>query len=118
MSLNTRKKVAVAVIGAFAQSIHRTGDEVLKTRGERVIKSAKAAQADLVRKLDLEKDSLHDKLEAMLDQSPDNRYSLKVGKEFNADEFTVEFQKLSVELANKTIEHQIAEQNFEFLYGK
>lgn len=104
--------------GKFVSAISRKGDQVIDARVARIIKGAKGSQEDLVRKLDKECDDLTDKLETMLDQSPDNRYSLKPGKNFESSKFVDEYHATSLELANKTIELQIAQTNLKDLFGE
>ena len=104
--------------GKFVSAISRKGDQVIDARVARIIKGAKGSQEDLVRKLDKECDDLTDKLETMLDQSPDNRYSLKPGKNFESVKFVDEYHATSLELANKMIELQIAKTNLTDLFGE
>jgi len=61
--------------------------------------------------------TLEDKQELLLDQSPDNRYSLTLGKSFEAEKWTAEYQGLSIQIANKKIELAIARANYESLFG-
>ena len=121
MATTTSKKPAAKKVvnqGAFVTALNRKGDDVIDARVTRLLKAAKGSHETLVKKLDNEVDQLIDKQERMLDQSPDNRYSLQIGKDFDADTFTKEYQELSVQLANKKVEYQIAKENYEFLYGK
>lgn len=104
--------------GKFVSAISRKGDAVIDARVARIIKGAKGSQEDLVRKLDKECDDLTDKLEMMLDQSPDNRYSLKPGKNFESVKFVEEYHNTSLELANKKIELEIAQNNLRDLFGE
>jgi len=102
----------------FSKLIKRGGDAVLEGRGERIIKSAKMAQETLVRNLEQELMTLEDKRDIMLDHSPDNRYSLNIGKTFEADKWCKDYQDISVEIANKKIELEIAKSNLTDLFGK
>lgn len=111
-------KTVVSKNGAMITALNRKGDAIIDARVARLLKAAKGSHETLVKKLDNEVDQLEDKMERMLDQSPDNRYSLQVGKEFDAEAFTKEYQNLSVALANKKVELDIAETNFTFLFGK
>ena len=104
--------------GAFEAMIKRGGDAIIGDRGDRIVKSAKAAQFTLCNKLDQELMGLEDKPDLMLDQSPDNRYSLTVGKSFEAEAWANEYQALSVEIANKKVELAIAQANYETLFGE
>jgi hypothetical protein len=102
----------------FETLISRNGDAIIDSRGARIVISAKNAQEGLVRDLIDDINKLEDKREVMLDQSPDNRYSLKVGENFDAKQWTKDYQSLSVQLANKRIELKIAEENLTDLFSK
>lgn len=104
-------------MGKFKQLLDRTSDKILKDRGARIEKSAKREYNNIVVNLDAKIDELTDELELMLDQNPDNRYSLKPGQKFEAASFANDFQNKSIELANKKIELQIAQSNLEELFG-
>jgi len=116
------KKLTTATVksveeGKFSKLIKRSGDDILDGRGDRIIKSAKVAQRAIVDKLDQEVMTLEDKQELLLDQSPDNRYSLTLGKSFEAEKWAAEYQGLSIQIANKKIELAIARANYESLFG-
>lgn len=104
-------------MGKFKQLLQRNGKAILKDRGERIEKSAKREYDKLVTDLDAQVDELEDELELMLDQNPDNRYSLQPGAKFKASEFAKEYQDKSVLLENKKIEKQIALINVQELFG-
>lgn len=114
----TTKVVATATnVGKFESMIHRSSDAIIGDRGSRIIKSAKVAQRAIVDKLDQEVMTLEDKRDLMLDQSPDNRYSLTVGKSFEAEAWATEYQALSVKITNKKVELAIAQANYKVLFG-
>lgn len=98
-------------MGKFSKLVLRNGDQVLEGRGSRIIRSAQIAQKALCDKLEDEIIQLEDKREAMLDQSPDNRFSLKIGEAFEASKWAAEYQMLSVAIVNKKVEHKIASEN-------
>jgi len=103
--------------GKFSSMIKRNGDSIIGDRADRIIKSAKVAQRAIVDKLDQELMNLDDKRDLMLDQSPDNRYSLTLGKSFESDKWAAEYQSISIQLANKKIELAIAQANYQDLFG-
>ncbi len=82
----------------------------------RIEKSAGREYNKIVVDLEAEVDNLVDELELMLDQSPDNRYSLEPGKKFAAKEFATDYQAKSIALANKRIELVIANENVAILF--
>jgi hypothetical protein len=103
--------------GKFSSMIKRNGDSIIGDRADRIIKSAKVAQRAIVDKLDQELMNLDDKRDLMLDQSPDNRYSLTLGKSFESDKWAAEYQSISIQIANKKIELAIAQANYQDLFG-
>lgn len=109
-------KKATTAKSKFESLISRNGDAIIDSRASRIVVSAKNAQEGIVRDLIDAVNVLEDKREAMLDQSPDNRYSLKVGENFDAKKWTSEYQSLSIQLANKRVELQIAEENLTDLF--
>ena len=108
---------AKAVKGAFANMIARSGDAVVADRGDRVTKQARLAYDDVRRRLENKVLNLEDRRAILLDQSPDNRFSLKVGQEFDAKSWVDEYQRLSVDIETTKQELDIAEENFKALFG-
>lgn len=115
----TKKKdttATAATKGKFNGMIHRSGDDVLKGRGDRIIKSAKLAQEDLVRTLEQRLLQLEDKQDQMLDISTDNRFSLKIGDNFDAKPWVDEYQKVSIDIVNTKVEFEIAKRSLAELF--
>lgn len=110
-------KATAEVNGKFAEMIMRDGSAIKAGRGKRTIDSASAAQLKLIMDLQERQRVLEDKRELMLDNSPDNTYSLKVGESFDGPRFVAEYQRLSIELINLEVEIKIAVSNNEELFG-
>lgn len=104
--------------GKFEKLIKRSGDSIMGDRADRVLKSAKISQKAIVDKLDKEIMDLEDKCEMMLDQSPDNRYSLTPGKSFDSDKWASEYHSLSVQLVNWKVQLTVAKNNYRDLFGE
>ena len=92
----------------FELVLGRDGDKVMKDRASNVTKLAEMAQTTLVNALEKKKIELEMKKTELLDMSPDNRYSLKVGENFRADNWTNDYQRLGIELINIEIELKVA----------
>lgn len=105
-------------MGKFKQLLDRTSDKILKDRGARIEKSAKREYNQVLVTLDADIDNLKDELELMLDQNPDNRYSLKPGQSFDAKNFANDFHNKTISLANKEIEYKIAQTTYKELFGE
>lgn len=110
------KHVTSEVTGKFAKLILRKGDEILDGRGLRTIESAKSAYKKLIMDLEEKIRQFEDKKELMLDQSPDNRYSLEIGKGFDSVKFVNDYQQLTIEIANTKFELSIAIANYDELF--
>lgn len=97
--------------------IIRSGDTIAADRGARITKQAKIAYEDDLRRLENRLLNLEDRREIMLDQSPDNRFSLKPGETFDARTWVAEYQKLSLEIATTVEEIAIAKEAIKYLFG-
>lgn len=96
-------------MGKFNQFINRTGDAILSDRGKRVVKSAVNGYSAMIQNLENEIMELEDKKEALLDQSPDNRYSLRIGETFDGIAWAKENHSLTMQITLKKEELRIME---------
>lgn len=110
-------KTTAKAQGAFAEMLARSGDSIAADRGARITKQAKIAYEDDLRRMENKLLNLQDQREIMLDQSPDNRFSLKPGQTFDARSWVAEYQRLSVDIATTVEEIAIAEESIKFLFG-
>ena len=104
-------------MGKFNQMMLRDSDGVMNSRSERIVKIAKMGQETLVQQIEKDLMVLQDKQDAMVDLSPDNRFSLKPGEDFNVESWVSNYQDISVSIANKKIEQKIASENLADLFG-
>jgi len=104
-------------MGKFKKLLNRNGEEIIEGRAKRILTSAENAQESIIRNLVDEVNALEDKRDLMLDQSPDNSFSLTVGKDFEAGKWAKEYHSLSVQLMNKKVELAIARENQEDLFS-
>ena len=93
----------------FELVLGRDGDKVMQERASAIAKIAEMAQVALVNKLEKRKIELEMEKAEMLDMSPDNRYSLKPGADFKADNWVNEYQRVNVEILNNEIELKTAQ---------
>ena len=115
-----KKTVATATTeqtGLFSKLILRTGDEIMHGRGMRTIESAQASPKKLIMDIEDKIRKIKDQQDLMLDNSPDNRYSLEVGKGFNSEEFVNKYHALNIEHLNLELELQVAKNNLPLLFG-
>jgi len=100
----------------FHSILSRSGDNILKDRAESVAKLAEMSQDTLVKKLTKDKIQLEFRQKELLDMSPDNRYSLKIGEDFNSDKWVQEYHKVSLNLLENEVELAVAENNMKVLF--
>jgi hypothetical protein len=93
----------------FHEILSRNGDKILKDRAENVSLLAAMAHTALINDLKKKKIELDFKKKELIDLSPDNRYSLKIGKDFDGDKWVREYQDVSIKLINIKIELKVAE---------
>ena len=101
----------------FELVLGRNGDAVMKDRASNVTKLAEMAQTAMVNGLEKRKIELEMEKTALLDMSPDNRYSLKPGQDFKADSWVNDYQRVTIELLNIEIELKAAKQTSEELFS-
>ena len=94
----------------FQMILTRDGDSIMAKRAESVTKLAEMSQVSLVQNLEKKKIQLEMKKQEMLDMRPDNRYSLKVGENFDASRWIMDYQSLGIQLINTEVELKVAQQ--------
>jgi hypothetical protein len=102
----------------FHSILNRKGDAVLKDRAENIAKLAEMSQDSLVKRLEKERIELEFKQKELLDMSPDNRYDLKVGKDFRADQWVNDYHNVSVSLIENEIALEVAKKNMTELFSE
>jgi len=95
-------------MGKFNEFLDRNGDQIIKGRANRVLKAAKNAANVHIQNIENKIMKIEDEMEAMLDMSPDNRYSLKIGESFDGEVFITEYQAKALELHLLKQELQLA----------
>ena len=97
----------------FVKNLSKLNNDIKESRAVRLAKQAEMAQDALLRKLKttlLEKEGMLDDLE---DLSPDTTVSLQVTRgDFNAVEWVNSVHNLKVDIANLTLEVEIAQTTY------
>ena len=93
----------------FELVLSRDGDAVIKERAASVTKLAEMAQTALLNRLEKKKIELEMKKAELLDMSPDNRYSLRPGANFEADAWVADYQSVCIQLFNNEVELKTAQ---------
>ena len=95
----------------FVSNLVKDAKGIKEQRAKILAEDTKNEQEDLVRRLTREKRDLEVKLLNLTDLSPDNTYSLKPGGDkFDAKSWVKEMQSTKIDILNKTIELQTAEE--------
>ena len=102
----------------FHSILNRTGDKIIKDRAESIAKLAEMSQDSLVKGLEKQKIELGMKQQELLDMSPDNRYDLKLGKNFKADQWVEDYQEVSLQLIENEVAFAVAKKTMEELFTK
>jgi len=103
----------------FISTLTASNKSIKEARAKMVSEDAIDAQAELVRDLKKDKRELERKLMQLSDMSPDSELSLKVVKDtFNAKEWAKTIQTTKVDLANKTVEIELAEETYKEWFGE
>jgi hypothetical protein len=105
-------------MGKFNQLLARSGDQILEGRAARVLKAAKNAAIAHIQTIENSIMKVEDEMEAMLDMSPDNRYSLKIGESFSGEEFITTYQAKALELHLLKQELKIAQDTNKDLFDE
>ena len=100
----------------FHSILSRSGDKILKDRAESVAKLAEMSQDTLVKELTRKKIELEFKQKELLDMSPDNRFSLKVGENFNSAKWVSEYHQVSLDIIENGVELEVADANLTLLF--
>lgn len=97
----------------FITNLKRSNKQIKDARAKIIAEDALDAQTQLLDSIKREKRELDRKLLELTDLHPDSELSLRVvRKDFNAKELFKEIQSTKVELANKTVELQIAMETY------
>lgn len=104
--------------GAFVASLKRNNKQIRADRAESIEEDAHMAYRRQVEDLERDITRLKRTQDNMLDMSPENAQSLMLGKDFDATSFIAQDAKLGLDIRNKTIELEIAQQRFTHLFGE
>ena len=97
----------------FTANLSKSNTEIKESRAKRIGQQAEMAQDTLVRSLKSEVLSIEAKLDDLEDLSPNTTMSLNPTKgEFKAEMWVTSIQELSVDLAEKKFELDIAQKTY------
>lgn len=103
--------------GAFVVSLKRTNKAIKDDRAEAIAEDAQMRYRRTVEDLDMDVKRMRRTRENMLDMSPENAMSLMVANDFDSAKFVEEDLKLGIKIRNAEIALEIADTQYERLFG-
>ena len=98
----------------FKSELSKSNKSIKAQRANMVAEDAKFAQEEILRNLQAQKRELEKQLIMCSDMSPDSELSLKVVKDdFDAKLWATSIQRIKVDLANKEVEMQLAQDTYD-----
>ncbi len=111
------KEVAEKSEGAFVASLKRNNRQIKDDRAESIGEDAQMRYRRTVEDLAMSIKRMKRKRENMLDMSPDNALSLMVANNFDSEKFVEEDIKLGIDIRNAEIKFEIADAQYDRLFG-
>ncbi len=103
----------------FVKTLSQSNSKIKEARAKIIAADAQFAQENIVRNLETEKRKLDGKLLSLTDLHPDSELSLRVvRKDFDAEQLFQDIQNTKVDLANKTVELQLANETSKEWFGE
>ena len=107
----------VKVEGAFVASLKRNNKQIRDDRATAIAEDAQIMYRRAVEDLEVKIKRMRRDRDNMLDLSPENAMSLKLASDFNSAEYVSKDIDLGVKIRNAEIQLEIAQKQFEYLFG-
>lgn len=104
--------------GAFVASLKRTNKSIKDDRAEAIGEDAEMSFRRYVEDMQVDMKRMIRAQFNMLDMSPENTYSLMLGKDFDSAKFVEEDAKLGLDMRNLNIKLEIATARYIELFGE
>lgn len=104
--------------GALYQSLSRNSKEIMKDRAETISEDLEMTFKRGVEDIAAKLKRLSRERNNMYDFSPSNTQSLVLAKELDSREILIRDSKLSIEIRQVEIELELAQNRYEYLFGK
>lgn len=104
--------------GAFVASLKRNNKSIKDDRAEAIGEDAEMAFRRSIEDMRVDMKRMVRAQSNMLDMSPENSYSLMLGKDFDSARFVEEDAKLGLDMRNLEIKLTIAEVRYAELFGE
>jgi len=112
----TEKKEEVQ--GAFAESLKRNNKQIRHDRADAIVEDTELAYKRAIEDLELGLKKLNRERENMLDLSPTNAQSLVLASDFDCNAYVLKDLELGVKIRNDTIKLEVAQGQFNLLFGE
>lgn len=106
------------ITGKFREMLHRSNSKIRKDRADTIVEDAEVMYRREIEDMKRDLNKFIRDRGNMLDLSPTDAQSLKLASDFNAQEFVQKDIKLGVDIRNLSIRIDIAEKQYQELFGK
>lgn len=103
--------------GAFVNSLRRNNKQIKDDRAATISEDAQMSYQRAIEDLIMDVKRMKRSRENMLDLSPENTFSLMLGKDFDGKKFVEADTKIAVDLRNAEIKLELMQKQFEYLFG-
>jgi hypothetical protein len=103
--------------GAFVASLKRNNKQIKDDRADAITEMAQMRYRRTVEDLNMDIKRMKRTRESMLDLSPENSFSLMVANNFDSEKFVEEDLKLGVKIREAEIKLEIAQSQYNYLFG-
>lgn len=104
--------------GAFVSSLKRNNRQIKEDRAISISEDAETAYRRAIEDLVADMRRMRRDRVNMLDLSPENTFSLMLGKDFDGKKFVEADTKLGTDLRNMEITLELMQKQYEFLFGR
>jgi len=103
--------------GAFVNSLRRNNKQIKDDRAATISEDAQMAYQRAIEDLIMDIKRMRRSRENMLDLSPENSFSLMLGKDFDGKKFVEADTRIAVDLRNAEIKLELMQKQFTYLFG-
>lgn len=117
MSEETKDTPETPKSGAFVTSLRRNNKQIKDDRAATIAEDAQMSYQRSIEDLIMDIKRMRRSRENMLDLSPENTFSLMLGKDFDGKKFVETDTKVAVDLRNAEIKLELMQKQYIYLFG-
>ena len=114
---NKTEETKTEETGAFVASLRRNNKQIKDDRAAVIAEDAQMTYKREVENLVMAIKRMKRERENMLDLSPENTFSLMLGKNFDGPKFVEVDTKLAVDIRNSEIKLELMQERYAYLFG-